>query len=257
MRKIYLTTAAIVAISSSTAMAADLGAMPTKAFPAAAAPWSWTGVYVGLNAGYATGNSNPTATLQDYLPVSSFGVLATPSLKPSGFIGGGQVGYNWQTGPWMLGAEVDFSGINAKSERHVDSFFSGKHGTTATYSSQYDWLFTARLRAGVTVAQNWLLYVTGGLAMTHVHDTIAGFPGGPDLVTWSDSKTLFGGAIGGGVEYAFSQNWSFKAEYLYTKFNDTQPTITDTSIIGAAPPIANFRHDLSVVRAGINYKFGG
>jgi outer membrane immunogenic protein len=257
MRKIYLTTAAIVAISTSTAMAADLGAMPTKAFPSAAAPWSWTGGYVGLNAGYAWGNTGVAAVPNPDFSPQSFGNIAVASPKPSGFIGGGQIGYNWQAGPWVLGAEVDLSGLNAKSSESINPFFSGKRRSPATYSSQYDWLLTARLRAGVTVAQNWLLYVTGGLAVTHVNDSINGQPDGSTDATWSESKTLYGGVVGGGVEYAFSRNWSAKAEYLYSKFEDTTPPLTAIAHPLTDKPVASFSHDLSLVRIGINYKFGG
>jgi outer membrane immunogenic protein len=67
--------------------------------------------------------------------------LNVPSLNPKGFIGGGQVGYNWQTGPWVLGAELDFSGMNVKADQSVNPFFIGKG--SGTYSTQYDWLLTA------------------------------------------------------------------------------------------------------------------
>jgi outer membrane immunogenic protein len=259
MRRIFLAATSTIAISTSAAMAADLGPMLTKA-PAPVTA-SWTGAYVGLNAGYAWGNVNGTSVAStSYIPAD----IHVPSLAPQGFIGGGQVGYNWQTGLLVLGAEVDFSGIDAKSDQSVNPFFFGKG--TGKYSTQYDWLLTARARAGVTFAPNWLLYITGGLAVTHVQDSITGgnvFGG--DLTTWSDSKTLVGGAIGGGLEYAFAQNWSMKVEYLYAKFDDTAPSITQSS----PPPfvgfgartgfnaIANFSHDLNIVRAGINYKFGG
>jgi outer membrane immunogenic protein len=263
MLKVLLATASIAAISVSAAAAADLGPMPTKALPVIAAPGSWSGAYVGLNAGYAWGNVDGSAVPNDALSdPHAFGHFTAPSFSPEGFIGGGQIGYNWQTGAWVLGGEVDFSGINAKSDKVVEPFFAGK-GHKATTSSQYDWLFTARLRAGVTVAQNWLVYATGGLAMTRVKEsmTTSGFFGN-DTTTWSDSKTLFGGTIGGGVEYAFASNWSAKAEYLYAKFEDTTPLVTaSTTGIGFGlairGPVASFSHDLNVVRVGINYKFGG
>lgn len=258
MRKIYLTTAAIVAISTSTAMAADIGAMPPKAYPPVTA--SWTGAYVGLNAGYAWGKADQTAVDNNFFP-PRFGVFATPSLKPTGFIGGGQIGYNWQSGLLVLGSEVDFSGMGVKTDQTINPFFSGKPNNSATYSSQYDWLLTARLRAGVTVAPNWLLYVTGGLAVTHVHDSISGNPRtffGDTLITWSDSKTLYGGTIGAGMEYAFAPNWSMKVDYLYAAFNDTTPTVTSSVDLPVVlGPITSIKHNLNVVRAGINYKFGG
>ena len=88
---------------------------------------------------------------------------------PAGVHGGVQVGYYWQTGQWVFGGEVDFSGLNAKADASVSPFFTNKANVT-TWSSRYDWLFTARVRGGFTVAPNWLLYATGGLAVTHVND---------------------------------------------------------------------------------------
>jgi outer membrane immunogenic protein len=251
-----LATVAVVGFTS-IASAADL---PTKApvykAPAAAPVSNWTGFYVGLNAGYAWGNSDP------FLISSVFTTVAPVStLSPSGFIGGGQVGYNFQTESWVFGGELDFSGLNARAESSVSPFFSGKN-SRISFSSRYDWLFTARMRAGVALAQSWLMYVTGGLAVTHVRDTvtctdlaIGACEPGPVSTggTWSSSQTLTGGVIGGGVEYAFSPNWSSKFEYLFAKFSDTTPTSTVTG----AFPLFSFHHDLNIVRFGINYKFRG
>jgi len=260
MHKTILATVSIAALGVSTAMAADLSAMPTKA-PIFVAP-SWTGAYVGLNAGYGWGKSDGASIPSDLHPLLNANV---PSLSPKGFIGGGQVGYNWQTGPWVLGAELDFSGMNVKADKRVSPFFIGKG--SATYSTQYDWLLTARARAGITFAQNWLLYVTGGLAVTQVKDAISGgevfFPN--ELTVWSGSKTLVGGTVGGGLEYAFAPNWSMKAEYLYAKFEDSAPPMTYSSPLPSPGfgsrdgygTIAKFSHDLNIVRVGVNYKFGG
>lgn len=251
MYRTFLATASMIAIGSSAAFAADLRPIPMKAPAYAAPPASWTGFYIGLNAGYAWGNANGS-------PLDIFTVV---SPQPKGFIGGGQIGYNWQTGPWVLGGELDFSGLDLKANQSVTPFFVGK-GTpnSATFSSQYDWLATARLRAGVTLAPNWLLYVTGGLAVTHAKDSITGtnFFGPNTSVTWSDSKVLYGGTIGGGLEFAFATNWSAKVEYLYAKFNDTTPLETaSTNVNFLVRPISTVNHDLNIVRVGINYKFGG
>ena len=123
-----LASAAVIGFVS-IAPAAD---MPTKApvykAPVAAPVSNWTGFYVGLNAGYAWGNSDPT--LIDPTTEAPFfhnaTTPATPGLSPRGFIGGGQVGYNWQTGQWVFGGEVDFSGLNAKADATVSPFFTGK-----------------------------------------------------------------------------------------------------------------------------------
>src|SRR5437879_4475135 len=123
MRRILLATASTIAISTSAAMAADLGPMPTKAAAPIPAPLSWTGGYVGLNAGYAWGNADGTIAAGSVFTPADLNVS---SLRPKGFIGGGQVGLNWQTGPWVLGGEVDFTGMSVKADRSVNPFFVGK-----------------------------------------------------------------------------------------------------------------------------------
>jgi outer membrane immunogenic protein len=267
MRRLQCALLATVAVIgfASTASAADL---PTKApvykAPVAAPMSDWTGFYVGANAGYAWGNSDPALIGSvTVLPFFFSGTTGTPGLNPRGFIGGGQAGYNWQSGMWFFGGEVDFSGLDAKADASVSPFFLGKGNVnTLTWSSRYDWLFTARLRGGYTVAPNWLLYVTGGLAVTHVNDSVActgrcgDFGGG---VTWSESSTLTGGTIGGGIETMFAPNWTARVEYLYARFKDTTPPVTSFSGFGSAvpsQPLFSFNHNLNVVRFAINYKFG-
>jgi outer membrane immunogenic protein len=237
MRKTLLASVSAAALGCSTIMPAQ-AASPTP---------TWTGFYVGLNAGYAWGHSDPAL-------VDAFLTLANPpGLNPRGFIGGGQIGYNWQSGQWVFGAEVDLSGLNAKADATISPFFAFKGTNGVSWSSQYDWLFTARLRGGFTVAPNWLLYATGGLAVTHVNDSacntlVSGCSGG---VRWSDSSNLTGGTIGGGIETMFAPNWTARVEYLYAKFKDTT---LSPSISGF--PQFSFDHNLNVVRFAINYKFG-
>ena len=167
MRKALLASVSAVALSCAAIIPANAGPPPAP---------TWTGFYVGANAGYAWGNSDPTMILPASVDPLGFGDgtwQGPPSLKPQGFIGGGQAGYNWQMGQWVFGGEVDFSGLDAKADATVSPFFVGKgNGNTVTWSSRYDWLFTARLRGGFLVAPNWLLYATGGLAVTHVRDSV-------------------------------------------------------------------------------------
>jgi outer membrane immunogenic protein len=257
MRKTLLASVSVAVLCSATAVAAGPG-------PAAPLP-TWTGFYFGVNAGYAWGNSDPSLIVNSSPPPSPIGPLgtisATPSLHPRGFIGGGQAGYNWQSGQWLIGGEVDISGISAKADATLSPFFTGKGGqNTGTMSSQYDWLFTARARGGFLVAPNWLLYVTGGLAVTRVNDMFtctgrcgSGFSG---IITSSDSTTLAGATIGGGVEAMLGQNWSARVEYLHASFKDTTPATTSFPI--PTPPIPNlysFHHELDIVRLALNFKF--
>jgi outer membrane immunogenic protein len=232
------------------------GAMPLKASPAYARPW--TGFYGGLHAGYAWGASNPELTADTHHPLSFGDPLPFPAIHPTGGLGGIQLGYNWQSGMWVLGGEADFSVLNVKADTVAP--FGFRVGDIASFSSKYDWLATARLRLGAAIAPNWLVYATGGLAVTRVTDTIddTNIPpglltGNATSVTYRQSSTLFGGTIGGGFEYAFAPAWTLKAEYLYAAFNKTAP---QTDLVGFSTPVANFDHNLNIVRLGVNYRFG-
>ncbi len=258
MRRTLLASVSVAVLGTSAAMAAA---------PMAPAP-TWTGFYVGLNAGYAWGSSDPSQIASGNLPPLFLGapLAPPPDLSPHGFIGGGQVGYNWQTGAWVFGAEVDFSGIDAKADATISPFFAGKGGRNSfTWSSRYDWLFTARVRGGYLVMPNWLLYVTGGLAVTHVKDNVTCTPasggGCGDFIggdSWNGSSTLAGGTFGGGIETMLAPNWTARAEYLYAKFKDTtpiDPLLPPFSSI-PVPALFSFQHSLNIVRFSVNYKFG-
>jgi outer membrane immunogenic protein len=266
MRKTLLASASALVLSSSIALSADMAVKaPPKLAPVA--PPSWTGFYAGLNAGYAWGNSDPSLIGSvTGLALLFNGTNGLPGLKPSGFIGGGQAGYNWQTGQFVWGGEVDFDGLDAKADASASPFFIGKgNGNTVSWSSRYDWLFTARLRGGVLVDPNWLLYITGGLAVTHVHDsatctstTFCGNSFTGSTISWSDSNTLAGGAVGGGVETRFAPHWTARVEFLYAKFKSTTaPVVGSTGFVVHAiiPPLFSFEHQLEMVRFAISYQF--
>src|SRR5690242_6304684 len=266
MRKRLLLSASVVALSSSIAMAAPPTAMP-PVLP------SWPGFYAGLNGGYAWGFSDSSLTGDvTKTPLFFSGTVGSvPYLRPQGFIGGGQAGYNLQMGQFVWGGEVDFDGLDAKADASVSPFFNGKgNRRTVSWSSRFDWLFTARLRGGVLVDPNWLLYVTAGLAVTHVRDSVmwtspsngvCGDSNSGSSITWSDSNTLTGGVFGGGIETRFAPHRLARAEFLYATFKSTTAPVTGTSgDFGPVPlssfPVAfNFQHQLSILRFAISYQF--
>jgi outer membrane immunogenic protein len=216
-------------------------------------PAGWSGLYTGFNVGYASGQSDADTT---YVPNTGSAAASVPALHSSSAIGGMQAGYNWQAGRWLLGGEVDFSWLNAKADGFVQPFWVNDTFTNnLSVSSRYDWLSTARLRAGYLLAPNWLVYVTGGLAATRVEDSATySYPTIPSTGTWSERRTLFGAAIGGGFEYAFARNWSVKAEYLHATFNDVQPHWTTSGLVASSP--VKFSHSLDIARLGVNYRWG-
>jgi len=213
MRKVLL--AALMAGVASSAMAADL---PThKAAPAPApyyAPpvFTWTGFYVGINGGWAG--------------VSSGGDFGSPS----GGVVGGTIGYNYQIGQFVVGAEGDWD-WNSSKKTGVN--------VLGPYSNKIDEVLTARARLGYAMDRA-LLYVTGGYA--GAEDKVS-VPGVVDSSGWRN-----GGVIGAGLEYAFTNNITAKAEYLYAPLGSK--TYTD-----AYGNSAKSKADLNMVRAGLNYKF--
>src|SRR5450432_182127 len=164
MKRMFVCAVAFSALAIGTAAAADLPAkMHTKA-PIMDPPYNWTGAYVGLNAGYSWGNQSNTLTT-----AAGATVLANSNSNSlNGFIGGGQVGYNWQVNQWVLGLEADFQG---SAQTGSGTFFIPTSGvilvvpsTSFSYTDNLDWFGTVRGRLGWAQQGRWLPYVTGGWA---------------------------------------------------------------------------------------------
>ena len=214
MKKVLL--AALMAGVASSAMAADL---PTHKAPPAPAPYyappifSWTGFYVGVNGGWGGGSSG-----------GDFG-------SPSGGLVGGTVGYNYQIGQFVAGLEGDWDWADLN-----------KNGANVLgpYGNKIDDMVTARARAGVALGRA-LLYVTGGYAGVDVKTSLPYY-------SYSSTDWRSGAAIGAGLEYAFTNNISVKAEYLYTPF-------VDQTYFAGTPDAENNKLAVSLFRVGINYKF--
>lgn len=254
-------------VGMASAMAAD---MPLKARSAAAAEvFSWTGFYVGGNLGYGWGNGDINGTA--VAPPSSFAIdaaaissTASPRLKPDGFTGGAQVGYNWQTGGAVFGIEADINAFHLRSGMTGTFPFpstlpGGPLGPptaffTTTSSLSTDWLFTGRGRVG-WANDHWLLYATGGVAVTNlsVNQSIALLT--PYVFNTLASSTRVGWTVGAGFEYVMSSNWSVKGEYQFLDFGDLN------SIGVLTPTIAGWAYSNSthltanLARIGVNYHF--
>lgn len=196
------------------------------------APFSWTGFYAGLNAGGAWGQSTYTQVLP--------GTFAVPTHtnQPSGFIGGFQVGYNWQTGSVVFGLEGDVDFLSASSSTVV-------FAATVSHNSRVSGLATLRGRLGVAM-DHTLVYATGGGALAWLKNQF--LDTGLVTPTANRGSPAWGWALGAGVEHAFGNAWSAKIEYIYTGF----PT---ERVTNAAGYVYDFTDSVSVVRAGINYHF--
>ena len=246
MTRVLLATAAVAAwVAGQPAAAADLGRMPTKA-PSVSTPvpvQDWTGFYVGGNAGYSWGRTDLDYTRDALPPV-------TTTLDPNSFIGGGQIGYNWQLGSWVLGVEGD---VAWRHGTDATTFTSGNaFGDFATFNTEQNWVGTVRPRVGFA-ANNWLVYGTGGVAFGGFkHSLTETRPGVVTRMT-ADSDTKTGWTAGAGVEYAFANHWSLGVEYLYMDFGTT--TLLPPMAAPLPNSTGNFDDKSHVLRAKLNYKF--
>jgi outer membrane immunogenic protein len=275
MKKLLLTGVAFAAlIAVGPALAADVAAPAHRApvvVPVVAA-YNWTGFYVGGNFGYSTTREPSSAHLLD--PTGAEQIQTFLSLSPSGWVGGGQIGYNWQVLPHIvLGVEGDWDWTNQRD------WACGVAGTGCTnanpapfgasyLSQKYDWISTLRARVG-WAQDSWLFYVTGGVAWAKVDTDLAlNCPlgcanlAGPTIGAGSFSDSRHGWAAGVGIEVVIWSNLTARLEYLHLDFGNTSQTLAaDAPGVPGTPPQLTFltvnsqlRDD--IVRIGLNYKFG-
>jgi outer membrane immunogenic protein len=232
-----------------------------------ACDFNWTGFYAGFNGGYGWGSAD---THFEPLPnVATFFDLAPNTLQPdpSGFIGGGQLGYNFQWNWLVLGAEADFQGSDMEGH---DTLFHFPDSTGAPNSvggpnnnlfahERTQWFGTARARIGFAPLCRLMVYATGGLAYGNVdYSANTNFD---NTVTYpvAFTRTKAGWTVGGGLEYAISHHWSIKAEYLYYDLGDENRTKNQlVSGVPQGPPFFvhyNFETTANIVRGGLNFKF--
>jgi len=258
-----------LAWGSLTAAAADMSMnnMPMNNMPMKAPPapvYQWTGCYVGLNGGGGAASSSYTSTvdpgthllLPDPALVSAAG---TGSMSGSNFLGGGQAGCNYQTGTLVYGLEGDFDYFH-NTVQFINPFNTLSDGVTPftiTQSLKTEYFATMRPRIGIAADRN-LAYITGCVAFTKASYAEAYVDGGapPGTGIATGSKFLTGWTVGAGWEYALTDHWNFKAEYLFAAFSTTKAlgAIADT---GGGVNTLHGSADLlmQIVRAGVNYKF--
>jgi outer membrane immunogenic protein len=196
--------ASITAVWTVSAQAADLPYRAPYTVNQPLNAYSWAGPYLGGNLGYSWGSvdNNPT--------------------KPSGFEGGVQAGYNWQTGPWVFGVEGDIQA-------------TGADDTFAPWKFSNPWFGTVRGRGGYAF-NNIFFYATAGLAFGELRGQTFGL---------TESHTDVGWTAGVGAEFGLTQNWSAKIEYLYVDLANSNFVVTG----------ASNGYRFGTLRAGVNYHF--
>jgi outer membrane immunogenic protein len=252
MRKsIIFATSAASAVFGSAAFAADIPRRTLEPAPVVQAVpiFTWTGFYVGVNAGYIFDTGKTTITGSAALLATGLTPGATKTLG-DGFTIGGTLGYNYQIGNIVFGLEADLNYVDLGK---TVAFANGGIATTSSQDATY--LGTVRARLGFAI-DRLLIYGTGGLAYgdTDASTTITA-PGA--LWVGNKSSTKFGYAVGAGLEYALTTNLSAKVEYLYYDLGKTN--YTSPQVAGAAVPgvfgTASAENKGQLVRAGINYRF--
>jgi outer membrane immunogenic protein len=253
MKKMLFAGAAAVAlIAANTASAADLG-LPVKG-RALEPAWNWSGFYAGLNAGYARGNTVWNDFDGTFTSGDSIGSIVNES--DNGFIGGGQVGYNLQFRHAVFGLEADFDYLSLNQTTHLFDL-AGPGFVSEQFHDSVPWLGTVRARAGLAL-DNVLTYLTAGLAYGRtdhsVSDVTVGIPATETIHDFSSTKA---GPVGGvGMEYGLDSHWSVRAEALYVDLGKhTEIFQADANVFttGRLETVDT----MWIVRAGINYKFGG
>jgi outer membrane immunogenic protein len=292
MKSIALGVVSLVALAAP-AFAADLS-YPVKAPPPVIIPvFSWTGFYLGGNVGYGGDKfrypfsafadhygprddmqaealrERPDVIPDYYVLQDSVDLNGNFDLTSSGFFGGGQIGYNYQfDNSWVIGVETDFqwSGIKGELSGNADLFVNGNQlgGVDFSAGSEIEWFGTIRARLGYAWDRVFL-YGTGGAAYgkvkSHGDITIFNGMGDSDSLSASTSDTQWGWTVGAGLEYAITDHWTFKTEYLYVDLGsqnlfDAQDEgflpNEDYLVVGAKMDVETKFH---TIKAGINYKW--
>jgi outer membrane immunogenic protein len=227
--------------------AADIGAAPAPAYkaPPVEVPFSWTGFYLGGNLGVGWQNGNLT---------DSFGLFNFNSSNNATFVGGGQVGVNYQfSGSWVVGIEGDFDWF-ANNNNSVT--VTGPFGTTVQGSNNGRWLTTLTGRLGYAY-DRVLFYGKGGGAWVGSNNfTVTDVATGASA-SFSNNNTNTGWTAGAGVEWAFTTNWTARLEYDYVGLNSRSFTIPVGFPVGVAGDVFTTRNNrnIQMVTVGVNYLF--
>jgi outer membrane immunogenic protein len=241
-------------LSIGAAQAADLASR--KELPLAPPPppaFSWTGIRLGVNGGWAGGTANPTATMT--VPsvggLPAFGTVTSGSANLSGGIVGGQSSALWQlSNNIVIGYESDFQWSGSRSQTNNLATVAG---------AGIDWFGTERGRIGYAFGR-FLPYVTGGLAYGKLTGNVSQVVGNAAFAA-AGSSTQAGWTVGGGLEYAFTDSISVKVEYLYAQFQGMQRTTVGIAYgPNGATALAPVQFNtgtinMNIARVGVNYKF--
>jgi outer membrane immunogenic protein len=234
------------------ASAADM--LVKKAPPRAPLPvWSWTGFYIGGHIGGAWAKSDWFEDAALSGAGGPFPGFQDASISSSSFIGGGQIGYDYQTGWAVFGiqADADLASLNGTVRGTGQNCFP-QVGVFQSCAANIKSMGTVTGRVGAAVDRA-LLYVLGGLAWEHERLENGALFAAP--VLFRSVTTRDGWTLGAGLEYALAGNWSAFVQYNYMFFGTRDLQFTTALSDGLPPETENVRDHINVIKAGINYRF--
>jgi outer membrane immunogenic protein len=237
-KRILLSGISATAFAAS-ALAADLPPpAPAPYRPLLPVPvFSWTGCYIGGNLGYGHESRTWNATV-----TTVFSGPASQRTSGGGFVGGGQLGCDYQFGGLVVGVEGMLDGST------IDKISAVNVVPGATLRDEINWFATATGRVGWSFDQV-LLYAKGGAAWEQVGGTING--GALGLATETHNWDNTGWVLGGGLEWAFSPDWSVKVEYDHIGLKDRNAAFPLTT----AGTVRFTSQNLQTILVGLNYRF--
>jgi outer membrane immunogenic protein len=202
--------------------------------------YNWTGFYIGAHGGWGRGS---TDWLFPFADPFNLNPGDTTSNKPDGWLAGGQIGFNWQNGPWVLGLEATWAGAD------IEEKFQSPFNVNVDFYSWVDSIYTVTGRVGYAW-DRWLVYGKGGFASAEIGTKIQNRV---TLVTWDHGARHDGWILGAGVEFMLAPNWILGVEYNYMDLGDarheglqTNGLLTRTDIDATVQTIV----------ARLSYKFG-
>ena len=244
MNKLMSAVIAVAAVAvAAPAVAADLRAPVYKSAPPPAPVFSWTGCYLGGNIGGASAYksfSDPLGRYTPFVPGQDLGYH-----NAAGFVGGGQVGCDYQVGSWVIGAQGMFNWANQVNGDNL------QNNALVYNQTSIPWVTTATARLGYTGTPNLLIYVKGGGAWVGDNYSSSSIAG--TLLSTADVNRT-GWTVGGGFEQAFAGGWSWFAEYNYLNFGTNTVTFATNTAPAATFPI-DVQQDMHMILVGVNYRF--
>jgi outer membrane immunogenic protein len=240
-----LMAVSIIAASTCSASAADLGYRPDTRPAALYVGYDWSGFYIGANGGEALSHNCWSNTV--FLGVATVPNLAEGCHDPAEFTLGGQIGYRWQSVAWVFGVEAqgNWANLNASNQSRLNGAI-----TNATNSNAIG-LFTGHV--GYSIWDSTLIYVKGGAAVTN--NTYNGLSSATNAIFDTARETRWGAVAGIGGEYGFAPNWSFGIEWEHLFMGNRNIGFTSVSGPGSLRT-ESIRQDIDLVTARISYHWG-